>query len=272
MYKSDEIEQIRKTGQILSKIYSQVTNALFEGTYLKDVEKYISNLLRLYEVDSCIQGFNGFPDCCCLSLNSIACHGTTSSCPAALRPGDALKVDIAIKKNGWAADACRTFFIVEGKQFDVLMYSFNKTLVYNTISHLNYLLQSRTTFGGPGDAYITPGDIAEYVKRKVDNSRIYACVADYGGHGVGREMHEHPYIPYDISMSVDKNFKLTNGSVFTIEPILTKREPKRLTRLMNYKGIKSKILSDKWSVKIKNTATQYEETVAIIDNKIEVLT
>jgi len=268
MYTLFQIQKIIDTSNILMSIIS-TTGKLIQSGDLKSLPDINSKIASLCEAQACrsvVKDFQGFPDYCCVSVNNIACHGTSQSWSPPLKAGDTVKLDLAIEHGGWVSDTCRTFFVGEGSQFNTLMYSFNRNLVVQTIDTLNKLLYQRWL---EDEAYITPVDIATIVNEKVKKTVCYACISDYGGHGVGRKMHENPYIPYDPGLVLEKDFRLTNGSVFTIEPIITKKPKKTALRAGR---VKTKILEDKWSVRTKEVSTQYEETVAIINNRIEVLT
>jgi len=267
MYTLDQIEKIRATSKILIKIINTVGKSVTYGDTLEKIDNKIKTLCESEGVTSVLKGYKGFPNYACLSVNNIACHGTVSQSKKGLCPTDCLKIDLAIEKNGWVSDACRTFFIEEVKQFDVLMYSFNKNLVHDTICHLNHILSSKHLT--ESEMFITPADIANYINKKVKVTRIYSLIEDFGGHGLGKTLHEPPCMVYNPDMLLEKDFKLGNGSVFTIEPILTKKPP---NGAMHKGKIRTRILEDGWSVRCRDTVTQFEETVAIINNNIEILT
>ena len=249
---AEKLSKLKQVSQTLATIIDLAGKAVVERVRPLDIDIYIKELCDKYEVKSVIFGHEGFPNYSCISINKVCCHGIVTDKSPLFRLKDNVKIDLAIEQDGIISDSCRTYFI-EGTAFDTKMYAFNKKLVKSCITHLNKLLTTRD--------YVTPVDIASYIKQRVKESVIYDCVECYGGHGVGNRLHEPPWIPYNPKLVIEKDFKLTQDSVFTIEPIIT-RKHKSLPR----------VDKDGWSVYLQGNSTQYEETVLINNGRIECLT
>jgi methionyl aminopeptidase len=249
---TEKLAKLRQLSQILVKIIDCAGKAVLERVKPFEIDKYIGELCEQHKVRSVILGYEGFPNYSCISINKICCHGIVTPETPAFALGDVVKIDLAIEQDGLISDSCRTFFI-EGKPFYTRMYSFNRNLVGDCIKYLDNLLKTRD--------YVTPLDISTYISKRVIESAIYSCVEAYGGHGVGDTLHVCPYIPYNPKLVLEKDFKLTQDSLFTIEPIIT-RKKKNTPR----------VARDGWSVFLTANSTQYEETVLINNGRVECLT
>ncbi len=195
-------------------------------------------------------GYNGFPKSVCISINDVVCHGIPNK-KDILREGDILNIDVAILKNNYHADMSRMFFV--GKPSKQA-----RNLCKITQNSLNLALKIIK----PGINLILIGKI---IQKYIENYN-FSVVKNFCGHGIGRKLHEEPYVLHYYSRKYIKkdfyNVILKAGMVFTVEP------------MVNVGSNKVKIMKDGWTVKTLDgsLSAQYEHTVYVTNYGCEVLT
>jgi methionyl aminopeptidase len=143
-----------------------------------------------------------YPAVICSSMNDAVVHGIPDRTP--LKPGDLLSVDFAVHLDGWCADAA--FSVAVGDAPDPR----DLTLIDAT----EHALHAGIAAARPGARL---GDVGHAIAA-VARRRGYGMLADHGGHGVGRMMHEAPFVPNEGRRR--KGMVLRPGLVIAIEPML----------------------------------------------------
>ena len=162
-----------------------------------------------------------------------------------LRDGDIVNFDITLEKNGFIADSSKTYLVGE-------VSPAAKRLV-----HVTYEAMWR------GIKAVRPGarlgDVGHAIERHA-RRHGYSVVREYCGHGIGREMHEAPEVLHWGEPRT--GLLLRQGMVFTIEPMLNQGR----------RFVQSK--DDGWTVVTEDgkLSAQFEHTVAVTDNGVQVLT
>ncbi|MCI7099540.1 MAG: type I methionyl aminopeptidase, partial [Lachnospiraceae bacterium] len=146
--------------------------------------------------------YQGFPKSVCTSVNDQVCHGIPSP-DEVLREGDIINVDVSTIYNGYFSDSSRMFCIGE-------VSPEKKRLVDITKESLSVGLEQVKPWGFLGDMGQAIHDFA------VDNG--YSVVRQIGGHGVGLEFHEDPWVSYVSEKGTE--MVMAPGMVFTIEPMI----------------------------------------------------
>ena len=189
--------------------------------------------------------YKGFPKSVCTSINDEVCHGIPDK-NRILQNGDIINVDVTTILNGYYADASRMFCIGEVSEEA-------KKLVDVTKECLDAGLAAVKAWG-----YL--GDVGEAVNTLAKQNG-YAVVEEIGGHGVGLAFHEEPYVCHVGKK--DTGMLLVPGMVFTIEPMIN--------------AGKRQVYQDEdngWTIYTEDgsLSAQWEYTVAITENGVEVLT
>ena len=244
-YKSTEVNDCREASKISATILDELTDYISEGITTEDIDNYcVERIKELGGVPAPLF-YRGFPKSICTSLNHVICHGIPSK-DRKLLEGDILNVDITTIINGWHGDTSR-------------MYKIGKVPVKaNNLCEVTHqcLIESlkEIKIGAP---------ISQIGKRidKIANNNNFSVVRDFCGHGVGRNFHENPSILHYYDQEYDKIYFI-DGMIFTVEPMI------------NSGKYHSKILTDGWTAvtKDKTLSAQYEHTVYINGDKIEILT
>lgn len=204
MIKSEqEIDGIREAGRVNSLVLDAVAAMIGEGVSTAEIDEAVVKETRALGGKPTCLGFHGFPRSVCTSVNAVVCHGIPSE-KEVLRAGDIVNVDCTTTYRGYVGDASRMFII--GKADEGA-----RRLVRVTEECLARALDSL----GP----LTPlGDIGYRIACHA-HANGYTVVREIGGHGVGREMHEEPFVSH-MCTKAGEGMLLLPGMIFTVEPMI----------------------------------------------------
>ena len=244
-YKSNEIDACREASKISSTILDEVTDLIKEGNTTEDIDDFCFKRIKELGATPAPLFYRGFPKVSCTSLNHVICHGIPSK-NKTLKKGDILNVDVTSIINGWHGDTSRMF-----KVGDISV----KALNLMKITH-QCLMEAIEV--------VKPGEKISKIGRTVDriaNFNNFSVVQDFCGHGIGKKFHENPSIVHYYDPHYD-TLEFISGMIFTIEPMI------------NIGKYNSKVLADGWTAvtRDKTLSAQYEHTIYINDDKVEILT
>jgi methionyl aminopeptidase len=200
-----EIEQMRPAGRFVASVISATSAAADVGVNLLDLDALAHEMIRAEGATSCYidyhPSFGGSPfgRVICTSVNDAALHGLPHD--YRLRDGDVLSLDFAASVDGWVCDSALTMVVGTARPEDL-------TLIAATERALAAGIQQARVGKRMGDISAAIGDIAA--------DAGYPVNLDFGGHGVGRTMHEDPHVPNDGRPG--RGLKLKAGLVIAIEP------------------------------------------------------
>lgn len=146
--------------------------------------------------------YQGFPKSVCTSINEQVCHGIPSE-EDILKEGDIVNVDCSTILNGYFSDSSRMFCIGE-------VSAEKKRLVDVTKECIQKGLEQVKPWGFLGDMGQAVHDHAY--------ANGYTVVREIGGHGIGLEFHEEPWVGYNSKAGTE--MLMVPGMVFTIEPMV----------------------------------------------------
>lgn len=239
-----QIDGIRESGKVNIKILDYVASQIQAGMSTEDIDKLVSDKTKELGGIPAPLGFEGYPKSVCTSINDEVCHGIPSD-KIILKDGDIVNVDVSTILNGFYSDSSRMFCIgsvnVERKKLvETAKMAIDKGLA--KAKAWNFL-----------------GDIGQEIH---DYARAngYSIVREIGGHGVGNEFHEEPFVSYVSKKGTE--MLLVPGMVFTIEPMVNEG---RADVVFNQEN--------GWTVTTKDgkDSAQWEVTVLITENGYEVL-
>ena len=241
---ADDIERIREAGKVLAEIFYNIGTLDLEGMNSFDLDAYVDKEIRARKARASFATVPGYKHATCISVNDGVVHGIPST-KTILKNGDLVKVDIGTVKNGFFADACRTYCV--GTVSDEA-----KKLVDATRHCLELGIQEAEAGKRIGDIGATIQSYAEL--------KGFSVVRDYCGHGVGFAVHEDPSIPHYGRKGTGALIR--PGMVLAIEPML------------NAGRYETKLLSDGWTAVTRDgsLSAQFEDTIAVTENGIELLT
>jgi methionyl aminopeptidase len=198
----EEIERMAAAGAILVRTMNLLAGKVRPGITTKDLDQAAEKFIASQGAEPAFKGYRGFPGSICTSPNSMIVHGIPG--PYKLGRGDILSIDIGVIRDGWVADAARTFPV--GPISPIA----RKLLAVTEESLFLAVEQCR-----PGNRM---GDVSHAVQAHVEAAGL-SVVRTLVGHGIGRSMHEEPQIPNHGEPGT--GIVLEEGMVFAVEPMVT---------------------------------------------------
>ncbi|AKK28286.1 type I methionyl aminopeptidase [Mycobacterium sp. EPa45] len=180
-----EIDKMAVTGDFVARTLATLADEAEPGVNLMQLEHHARALVDERGATSCYWdyapsfGRGPFRNVICLSVNDAVLHGLPWD--YVLKDGDLLKLDFAVSIDGWVADAART--VIVGDNADAA----DTALVDSTRRALRAGIAAAVPGGRLGDISAAIGEVAA--------AAGYAVNTDFGGHGLGRTMHEDPHVP-----------------------------------------------------------------------------
>ncbi|WP_341266616.1 type I methionyl aminopeptidase [Candidatus Phytoplasma fraxini] len=240
----NEITIMREAGKILSCIREEITHFFKIGISTFELDIIASDIIKKHGVVSAFKGYQGFGGHICISVNEGVVHGLPSK-KKILKFGDIFTLDIGIKHKGYFVDSAWTYVLGQ------------------VPSKVQKLLDQTQESLFAGIEQVKPGnkisDISLAIS-KIGTSNNYGIVEIFSGHGIGKKLHEKPYIfNFDF---VPEDYVLKPGMTFCIEPIFTLGSEK------------VKILKDGWTAITLDSSlsAHFEHTVLVTDTGYEILT
>jgi len=240
---SDEIAQMRPACQAAAATLAMIEAHIHPGITTDAINDLVHQDTLQRGGFPAPLNYHGFPKSVCTSVNHVVCHGIPGN--RVLKDGDIINVDVTTIIDGWHGDTSRTFFVGTPR-------AKAKKIVKIAANALEIGIASAQ----PG---ATLGDIGFAIQQFVEGEGC-SIVREYCGHGIGRAFHEDPQVLH--YGKPNSGITLKPGLVFTIEP------------MVNIGNAAIKLLKDKWTVvtRDKSLSAQFEHTLAITENGIEVLT
>ncbi|MDU4936510.1 MAG: type I methionyl aminopeptidase, partial [Peptostreptococcaceae bacterium] len=198
----EQIEKIKESAKINNAILDLVAENIKEGMTTEDIDKIVHEYTISQGAVPAPLGFSGFPKSVCTSINDEVCHGIPSE-DRVLQNGDIINVDVSTIYNGYYSDASRMFMI--GDVSDRA-----KRLVEVTKECMIKGIESVKPWGHLGDIG------AAIQKHAKENG--YSVVREFGGHGIGLDFHEEPFVFHYGREG--EGMVLAPGMMFTIEPMI----------------------------------------------------
>jgi methionyl aminopeptidase len=245
-----EIEAIRAAGHVVAEALSCVRAHATAGTPLTDLDELARSVLARAGATSPFLGYKPsfapvpFPAVICISLNDAALHGIPTR--RRLDNGDLVSIDFGATLDGWVADAAMSFTVGPPSPDDERLIS----------------AASEALRGGIAAAVAGAriGDISAAIAA-VGRAAGYGLNTDFGGHGVGRSMHEGPSVPNEGLPG--RGMRLSPGLVMAIEPWF-----------MAGGSDKYEIDDDGWTIRSADGShsAHFEHTIAVTSDGPVVLT
>lgn len=243
--KSDrEIGLMRESGKVLAKLFIEIEKFIKPGVSTKQIADEAEKIIRREGAIPSFLNYNGFPGSICVSVNDTLIHGIPSD-RIVLKSGDIVSLDCGATKNGYIADACRTYYVGKCNEEAIRLVETTKESFFEALKIIK-----------PG---IRIGDIS-FAIQKYCEDRGYSLPREFAGHGIGRNLHEDPSIPnYGIPGTGPI---LKKGMCLAIEPMVAIGSPK------------IRFLNDDWTVKMRDgkLSAHYENTVVVTEDGVEILT
>ncbi len=243
VYKTEaEIRKMRESCRIVARILSELRPLIGPGVRTSELDAFAERRTREFGAKPAFKGYRGYPASLCISINEEIIHGIPS--PRTLKEGDIVSLDFGVIYDGFFGDAARTYPV---GRIDPLA----RKLIQAAESSLEKGLEKMAD----GNRI---SDISAAVQNYVE-AQGFSVIRSFVGHGIGHALHEEPQVP---------NFgfpgrgpKIRPGLVLAVEPMITAGD------------WEVEILMDGWTAvtKDRSLAAHYEETVALTDRGLEIL-
>ena len=245
----EQIGLMRKAGLVVAAVHDAVRAAAKPGVSTKDLDVLAETVIRDHGAIPSFLGYDlgdgAYPASICSSVNDQVVHAIPSP-EQILRDGDLISVDVGAILDGWHGDAAITVPVGEVDQALLDMLTAAEDALWAGIAAAR--VGGRLT------------DISHAVETSIEASGPYGIVRDYGGHGIGTEMHMDPHIlNYG---KPGKGARLVPGMGLAIEPMITMGEADTVE------------LEDAWTVVTADGsyAAHVEHTIGLCDDGVWVLT
>lgn len=240
-----QIQGIRASSRINIAVLDYVAEHIRMGMSTAEIDEMVYQKTTELGGIPAPLGYEGFPRSCCVSINHVVCHGIPDE-QTYLEDGDIVNVDVSTIYNGYFSDSSRMFLIGNVSE-DA------RRLVNVTEQSLQVGLQEVKPWRRLGNMGAA---IHEFIKKNG-----YTVVKEIGGHGIGLEFHEEPWVSYVSKRGTE--MLLVPGMVFTIEPMVNMG--------------KDDIFIDEeddWTVYTEDgsLSAQWEITVLVTEDGYEILT
>jgi methionyl aminopeptidase len=200
-----EIEAMRAAGRVVATALAEIRKHAGVGVSLSDLDEVARSVLAEHGATSPFLHYQPsfahtpFPAVICASVNDAALHGIPG--PYTLADGDLVSIDFGATLDGWTGDSAISFTVGTPRPADLRL-----------IDTAERALSAGIAEAVPGGRL---GDISAAIGAVARAGR-YGLHTDFGGHGVGRTMHESPSVPNDGKAG--RGMKLEAGLVIAIEP------------------------------------------------------
>jgi methionyl aminopeptidase len=197
-----EIDLMAAAGAILVRTLALVESKIRPGVTTGELDAAAERFIRSQGAEPAFKGYRGFTGSICASPNSMVVHGIPGAYE--LQRGDVISIDVGVIKDGWVADAARTFAVGPITPLAQKLLDVTEQSLFAAVEQCR-----------PGNRL---GDVSHAVQACVEAEGM-AVVRTLVGHGIGRAMHEDPQIPN--FGPAGKGPKLEVGMVLAVEPMTT---------------------------------------------------
>ena len=243
-----EIQGLHEAGKIVAQTFEIIREEIHPGVALKHLDEIAEKFILKEGAETLYKGITQrpqqvpYPGVITAALNDEICHGMPND--RILQEGDIVGIDIGLRYKGWCGDSCVTFMVGKVKPqvkrlvdtaYQCLMKGIQVSQIGNRIGVIGATIQNYA------------------------ESRGFSVVREYGGHGIGQNLWEEPFIPH--IGPADRGPHLQEGMVINIEPMINMGRPE------------TRLLKDEWTVVTADgsLSAQFEHMVAIMENGPEIL-
>jgi methionyl aminopeptidase len=241
---AEELESMWAAGQIVGQTLQHLRTIIAPGMRTRELDAIAERKIRSSGGVPAFKGYRGFPGTLCVSVNQQVVHGIPGN--LIIKDGDVVSLDLGAIVDGFYGDSAITVAVGHVSEQAERLLQVCEASLWAGIKQVY-----------PGNRL---GDISAAVEGSIEQSGKYGIVRDYGGHGIGRALHEEPFVPN--FGPAGRGMLLRSGMVLAIEP------------MVNLGGDGTRELGDHWTVVTADGSwsAHFEHTVAVTDGGPRVLT
>ena len=239
---AEQIEKIKESAKINIAVLDYVAEHIKAGISTAEIDKWVYDITTKMGGVPAPLNFEGFPKSVCTSINNEVCHGIPSE-DVIIKDGDIINVDVSTNLNGYFSDSSRMFCIGNVSEENRKLVEETKNAVYEGLKQVK-------PWGFLGDMGQAVNDYVE--------SKGYSVVREVGGHGIGLEFHEDPWVSYISKKGTE--MLMVPGMIFTIEPMVNAGKPDIFVDEDNGWTIytEDNSMSAQWEIQVLVTEDGYE--------------
>jgi len=240
-----QLKLMRRAGLVVAEIHQLIRDAVKPGMTTSALDSISEAHIKRSKATSNFKGYHGFPATICVSVNEEIVHGIPGS--RIINDGDIVSIDCGAIVEGWHGDAAFTIGVGSVNPEDQKLMDVCEESMWRGIA------------AGKHGAKLS--DIGYAIEQYINSQGTYGILQEYGGHGIGTEMHQEPHV---LNFGrAGQGPEIIPGFVLAIEPMITRG------------SARTKVLADDWTVVSadKSRGSHFEHTYAILpDGKPFVLT
>ena len=241
----DELKIMRRAGLVVAQIHQAIRDVIKPGMTTDALDVIAAAVIKRGGATSNFLNYHGFPATICVSINDEIVHGIPGG--KLISEGDVVSVDCGAIVDGWHGDAAFSIGIGTVDPADQKLMDVCEESMWRGIA------------AGKSGAKLT--DIGYAIEQYTNSQGTYGILREYGGHGIGTEMHQEPHV---LNFGkAGQGPEIVPGLVLAIEPMITRGSGR------------TKVLSDDWTVVSvdRTRGAHFEHTYAMCpDGKPFVLT
>lgn len=241
----EQLQVMRRAGLVVAEIHQAIRAAIKPGLTTSALDAVAAACIKRNGATPNFLNYHGFPATICVSLNEEIVHGIPGD--RIINDGDLVSVDCGAIIEGWHGDAAFSVGVGVVTPEDQKLMDVCEESMWRGIA------------AGQLGAHLT--DISDAIESYIDSQGKYGILQEYGGHGIGTEMHQEPHV---LNFGKPGNGpELIVGMALAIEPMITRGTHK------------TKVLEDEWTVVSQDSSrgAHFEHSFALLpDGKPFVLT
>ena len=239
----DEIKRMRHAGHIVALVHKKMREVIEPGISTKELDSIAYNIIKHERAIPTFLGYHGFPGSICVSINEQVVHGIPNE-NIKVKEGDIISIDVGATYAGMVGDGAWTY------------------PVGNVSDEVQRLLKTTEEALFAGLNNMRPDNVLDDISGAIEDvakRENLGIVRQYGGHGVGHEMHEEPFL---FNYRVGSDLLIKSGMVIAIEPML------------NLGGDDVVVADDEWTVSTADSkpSAHFEHTVLASDDGPVIMT
>lgn len=238
-----EIKLMREAGRVVALVHQEMKNIIKPGVSTKYLDDIAYQIIKDNHCEPTCLGYNGFPATICASVNEVVVHGIPSD-KTILKDGDIITVDVCATFRGYVGDSAWSYAVGDISDENKRLLEITEKALYAGLDKIRTNCRLE--------------DVAAAIEDTAIENKL-GILRQYGGHGVGADMHEEPFI---YNYRINSPVILKKGVTVAIEPMFT------------LGGDDVKVGEDDWTVSTvdNSCSAHFEHTVVVTDNGADILT